>query len=457
MKILWHNIIGELPTLDTITESPTLIIDPVSTALDGLARVAVYNGSCTSISMATLNIQIENGLQQPIIIAETNYCEGERVELQTDEVEGAIYFWEGPDYTATSATPFIVITGDAEVEQSGGYTVQIQADGCDSPRSLPTTLSVSEIPTTPQASNSGDVCLVNTEEFTLFISQTTAVADAKVTWFDASTNQPIASPSISNIQVVDISSFLADTYRYYAIQEVNGCVSEPSNITEVVLQGVPTQQAIVCETELLVCQPENAILCAQAPTDAMGTWTVDNPQIQIVEPNSPETIIRGVRPGESYTFTWTLSDPICGNFSFSNVLMRISATGTLEQACAAVIEACDVSTLELCANAVPEQLMGKWSQSTIQENLGVTIAETNNPNTMIEGIEAGRPFNSYTFYWTISDEAGDCPVKDTIKVNVYDIPTAEAAVLDTALTTCEAEMVVNAIAPPTGTLGRWTR
>ena len=100
--------------------------------------------------------------------------------------------------------------------------------------------------------------------------------------------------------------------------------------------------------------------------------------------------------------------------------------------------------------------MGKWSQPSVQENLGVTIVDFTNPNATISGIEAGRPFNAYTFYWTISDEQGECPVKDTVNVNIYDIPTAEAMVVDAELQACENEIVVTAIAPPTGTLGRWT-
>ncbi len=444
-----------LPTIDTITQSPILIVNSVTTALSGLARVEVSNASCTSIATATLDLQIDNGLRTPSIIGQNNSCAGSVIELQTEEVSDAIYFWEGPDYSATSATPTIIVTGEAGVEQSGGYTVQIKANGCESSRSIPFTIDVTDFPMTPVVNNSGDVCLVTTDEVTLFVTPSTVEPNSIIKWFDAATNQQIAS-SFSNTQVIDVSSFLEGTYGFYATQEINGCVSQVSNITELVLAKVPTNQAVVCEANVVICHPNDAVLCAEFPSMGTGTWTVDSPQIQILEANSPETKVQGVRPGETYLFTWTLSDPNCGNYSFSNLLMRVSSTGALEQACSAVLEACDVNSIELCANTVPNQLMGKWSQPSVQENLGVSIADLTNPNTTITGIEAGRPLNAYTFYWTISDDEGTCPVQDTVKVNVYDIPTVEAMVIDTELTACDNEIVVNAIAPPTGTLGRWT-
>jgi len=166
--------------------------------------------------------------------------------------------------------------------------------------------------------------------------------------------------------------------------------------------------------------------------------------------------VQGIRPGETYIFTWTLADPICGNYSFANFVMRVSDTGSLEQACEREIEVCDVNTLELCANALSSQFMGKWSQPSIQADLGVTIEDINNPNTTISAIEPGRPFNAYTFYWTITDAEGTCPVKDTVQVNVFDIPSSAATIIDQDLLSCNGEVVVSAEPPPMGVIGRWS-
>jgi len=206
----------------------------------------------------------------------------------------------------------------------------------------------------------------------------------------------------------------------------------------------------------VICRPEDAIVCADLPSQGMGTWTVNNPQVVILEPNLPESAVQGIRPGETYVFTWTLSDPICGNYSFANLIMRVSATGSLEQACDALLEECDVNSVQLCANALPSQFMGKWSQPSIQSDLGVVIEDINNPNTLITSIEPGRPFNAYTFYWTISDIEGTCPIKDTVKVNIYDIPTDEAMVIDADINSCNGEAVVTAAELPTGVAGKWS-
>ena len=445
-----------LPTIDTVTTSPILVVESIATAIDGLAQVQVFNGDCSSLATATINISVTNGLTQPVIIPVNDFCEGDRIELETDLVPGAVYFWEGPDFSATSSTPTIVISGSAEAEHTGGYTVQIQSSGCDSPRSFPMAVNVGSIPTTPIINNSGDVCLATSSETTLFVNQQTATQGALYTWFDVITDQPIDNPSLSNTYVLDVSSYEPGTYQFYAIQELNGCASDPSNITTVVLQEIPTGEAVVCEENLVICHPADAVVCANTSPQGIGTWTVNNPQVSILEPNAPESAVQGIRPGETYVFTWTLSDAICGNYSFANMIMRVSATGSLEQACDKLVEACDVNSVELCANALPSQFMGKWSQPSIQSDLGVVIEDINNPNTRITSIEPGRPFNGYTFYWTISDVDGTCPIKDTVKVNIYDVPTEEAVVIDTELTSCNGEVVVTAAELPAGVAGNWS-
>ena len=445
-----------LPTIDTVTSSPILVVDPITTAIDGSALVQVFNGDCSSLATATINISVTNGLPQPVIVPVNNFCEGDRIELETDFVPGGIYFWEGPDFSATSSTPRITISGSAEAEHTGGYTVQIQSDGCDSPRSFPMDVNVTSIPITPTVNNSGDICLATETEVTLFVSQQTTTQGALYTWFDAATDQPIDNPMTSNTYVLDVSSFEPGTYEFYAIQEVDGCASNQSNTTTITLQQLPTNEAVVCKENIVICRPEDAIVCADLPSQGMGTWTVNNPQVVILEPNLPESVVQGIRPGETYVFTWTLSDPICGNYSFANLIMRVSATGSLEQACDALVEECDVNSVELCANALPSQFMGKWSQPSIQSDLGVVIEDINNPNTLITSIEPGRPFNAYTFYWTISDVEGTCPIKDTVKVNIYDIPTDEAMVIDTDINSCNGEAVVTAVELPTGVAGNWS-
>ncbi len=445
-----------LPTIDTVTATPILVVDPITTAINGLAQVQVFNGDCSSLATATVNISVTNGLPQAVIVPVDNFCEGDRIELETDLVPGAVYFWEGPDFSATSSTPTIVVSGSAEAEHTGGYTVQIQSDGCDSPRSLPMAVNVGSIPITPVINNSGDVCLATASETTLFVSQQTATQGALYTWFDVATDQPIDNPSLSNTYVLDVSSFEPGTYQYYAMQESNGCTSAKSNITTIILQQIPTGEAVVCKENIVICHPADAIVCASRPAQGIGTWTVNNPQVSILEPNSPESAVQGIRPGETYVFTWTLSDDICGNYSFANLIMRVSATGSLEQACDKLVEECDVNSVELCANALSSQFMGKWSQPSIQSDLGVVIEDINNPNTRITSIEPGRPFNGYTFYWTISDVDGTCPIKDTVKVNIYDVPTSEAMVIDTELTSCNGTVVVTAAELPAGVAGNWS-
>ena len=79
-----------LPTIDTVTTSPILVVESIATAIDGLAQVQVFNGDCSSLATATINISVTNGLTQPVIIPVNDFCEGDRIELETDLVPGAV-------------------------------------------------------------------------------------------------------------------------------------------------------------------------------------------------------------------------------------------------------------------------------------------------------------------------------------------------------------------------------
>ncbi len=442
--------------MDTITQSPVLVLDAVTTALNGVVSLQVFNDVCPSIGTATLPINVSTPLAQPVINPLATFCEGEAITLTTAEVVGANYLWEGPNFTATSSTPSIMIAADADLEDNGNYTLQVLSNGCTSPRSESLAISVNQVPAAPIANNSGDICLDISSDFILFIEQEDTVAGAEFTWFNAATNEIVAGPNSFKSQILEVSNFPAGTYQFYAKQQLNGCESPASNITQLTISEIPTELAQVCDGDMTICDVDNAVICANPPTQGIGTWSTEDEGVLIAQPNQPQTNISGLTPGDTYTFFWTLSNGVCGDYSATRLIVDVGITSAIAKVCTPVIEECEGETVNLCANPVPSGFSGQWSQPSSQAALGATINDITASNTIVTSIEPGNPFNEYTFYWTVIDEAGVCTASDTMIVRIFGIPSELATIEDTELISCNGEAVVTATPFSDGLTGTWS-
>lgn len=442
--------------MDTTTQSPVLVLDSVTTALNGVVSLQVYNGLCPSVGTATLSIDVNTLLAQPEITAPTQFCTGTPLTLTTSEVEGATYLWEGASFTATSTTPSLVVTQAASLQNNGGYTVQILANGCTSPKSEPLEITVVESLDAPVANNSGDICLDNATDLILFIDEDDTPTGIEYRWYNAETDELVAGPNNFKSQIIDVSEFEEGIYQFYATQTLNGCESAFSNITEVEIATIPTELAQLCDGDMTICDVDNAVICAQAPTQGIGTWSTDNPDVIINNPNEPETTLSGLIPGSTYTFFWRLSNGTCGEYSATRLIVEVGVTGSIAKVCDKLVEECAGNTVNLCANPVPTGFAGEWSQPSSQADAGVTINDINSSNTTVSTIEPGNPFNAYTFYWTVVDDEGICTATDTMTVNVYGIPNEVALIDDTELISCNGEAVVTAQPLADGLTGQWT-
>lgn len=442
--------------MDTVTQSPILALDSVTTALNGVVSLRVFNEECPSIGTATLAINVNAPLAQPVINPLNTFCAGEAITLTTAEVVGATYLWEGPNFTATSSTPNIMITSDAGLEDNGEYTLQVSSNGCTSPRSEPLTVAVNAVPTSPTANNSGSICIDVSSDFILFIEQEDTLAGAEFTWYNAATDEIIAGPNSFKSQILEAKDFPSGDYQFYVTQQLNGCESPASNFTELTISEIPTELAQLCDGDMTICDVNNAVICANPPSQGIGTWSTDDEGVIIAQPNQPQTSINGLIPGNTYTFFWTLSNGVCGDYSATRLIVDVGVTGAIAKVCNPIIEECEGETVNLCANPVPLGFSGQWSQPSSQAALGVTIDDVTASSTVVSTIEPGNPFNAYTFYWTVIDESGACEATDTMIVRIFGIPDELANIEDTELISCNGEAVVTAIPFTEDLIGTWT-
>jgi gliding motility-associated-like protein len=121
--------------------------------------------------------------------------------------------------------------------------------------------------------------------------------------------------------------------------------------------------------------------------------------VEIKNTNSPTANVEGLRPGETYSFIYSLSNGACSQFSSDTLTVSLKAQS--ESYAGLDVKICDASTFSLNAKE-NNSLKGIWTQSVLQESRGVKILSPEKGNSAVAGLQTG---NKYSFTWTIT---GDC-------------------------------------------------
>ncbi|MDT0539394.1 PKD domain-containing protein [Croceitalea sp. P059] len=182
-----------------------------------------------------------------------------------------------------------------------------------------------------------------------------------------------------------------------------------------------TDQTDACQLDVQM----NAV----PPTAGIGTWTFSNDPSAgtaiIDSPNSPTTTLSNITTLGTYELTWTVTN----GTTFTNPSLCAPSVDTVE------ITFTDVSPSD--ADAGPDQEFcnatetnldaialsvgtGTWSQTAgpgiTDFGDSATIADDNNPNTLVSNLEAG----TYEFTWTATN--GGCDFTDTMEVQIIEQP-----------------------------------
>ena len=119
--------------------SPTGIFNP---AAAGVGTTSVFYSIGSGICNATNTAQIEVFNTPPVSPSNSGpYCQGETIELTTQNVPGAIYTWSGFNFSSNLQSPVIP---NAATNATGIYTVNVSVDGCSA--NGVTTVTVSPAP-----------------------------------------------------------------------------------------------------------------------------------------------------------------------------------------------------------------------------------------------------------------------------------------------------------------------
>ncbi|NBT09283.1 MAG: hypothetical protein EBS98_10895, partial [Chitinophagia bacterium] len=199
--------------------APTPLTNTVGSSTYYVSQTNIAN-SCES-PRAAININIKALPPTPAITSNSPVCEGAALTLNTTNIAGAIYYWEGVNgFTSSSVNPTI---NNATSAIAGSYSLKIKFNGCVSPLSTPLVVAVNPIPAAPTVSSNSPV----EEDKTLNLTASN-VSGATYAW-----SGPNGFASLQ--QNPSITASLLNAGSYYATLTLNGCTSANSSPIIVVI------------------------------------------------------------------------------------------------------------------------------------------------------------------------------------------------------------------------------
>ncbi len=224
----------------------------ITVSAAGTYIVQVIQSGCTSGPSAPVNVTVNPLPNAPTIVTGTSetICAGNSVTLTSSSSSGNIW--------STAET-----TQSISVSTAGTYTVQVvDGNGCTSPPSAPTTVTVFNAPAAPivTTSQSPNLCVGETVDLTSSYTSGN-------TW---------SSGSTANTITVSTSGSYTVTYT-----DVNGCISAPSIPVNVVVNPIPAAPTVTASGPTTFCAGGSVTLTSSESSGNVWSNTEVTPSVVI--------------------------------------------------------------------------------------------------------------------------------------------------------------------------------
>ena len=297
--ILYHWI---TPSGEQLTAGPSLIINNPDAIDTGEYTVWVEVNDCSTIESAQAYVIVTALPQAPDLeISDAEICEGESLVLGTSTLADA-YHWTGPDgYESFLSSPPVI--NDIGQFAAGAYTLMVSINGCPSPSTTSDVIVLAR-PETPEFTTNSPLC----EGGTLMLE--TVDSALEFVWIDPSGNQFLTV----NGEYV-LNDVISSDSGGYALMIYDGtCYSAASDQQIIIVEAIPQVQAFGGD-DIYVCDGGQAVLGAINDSPYSGVWSVEDPSITVVNPDSETSNVLGANIGQTYDLTWSLYNAGCGVFS----------------------------------------------------------------------------------------------------------------------------------------------
>ena len=397
---------------------------------EGAYTVRIIIGDCASEVSDPFDIIVNESPEPPTIIAGEPVCISEENAeavfsiVASSATAGATYTWfevgtNQQVFGPSNALTFTLRDFTGYTDGTYAFYAVATASGCSSLNSAPISFVFNTIPEN-NAFAGTDIAVCGGSSVSL-----DAVMPSIGTGVWTQTSGPavtIVNPDMPNTVI----NGLTDDQSYTLVWTLSNGVCGDYSSDEVQVTVDVANSVAEAGDNIESCDPDNLLLNAvNAGTGNQGTWTQSTEQagqgITFADATNPNTAILGMENGVTYSFTWTLSNAGCGEFSDDLVVVEIlpgaeaAFAGNDAQSCG------DDGTVLLEAAPISGNT-GLWTTN----DPDVTIVSPNDATTIVNGVTPG----DYTFTWTV--DAGICGTSSDEVVISYGIaPEAEE---DSAIT-----------------------
>ncbi len=273
---------------------------------------------CEADSYATVDVLVKEKPTLNTIANAGPFCQGENILLGTEEIQGAIYNWYGPNgYTSNAQNP-IITNPDQQME--GTYLLFIEINGCASDP-LSTQVVINPQMEVPVAINDGPSCIGSD----LLLSVTNPNPALNYEWFESIGNISIGFGAELLIPNVNVSH----DGTYYVVAADGNCLSNPSisnnagenAFTTVIIDQADSDAAYVGEN-LFAC--ESSIEVNALPTTTgTGIWTVlnSNANTTVLQPGQASSLVVDLEEGIN-KLLWSVTSNSCGTISSDTLIIE---------------------------------------------------------------------------------------------------------------------------------------
>lgn len=399
------------------------VIFDASDTNEGSYQVQVIIDGCASAFSVPVNVAVSEAPEIPIALNGGGVCIDDANASMVLSVSpasampGAVYTWYNAADNSIVAGPTSVL--NSTITNFAGFTdgtyefyVIASIGGCESTASIPTSVTISTIPNV-NAFAGLDVEVCDGQSVSLSAE---APSVGIGTWTQTSgPTVSIANPNSPTTPVSGLEEGIVYTFEWTLSNGACGAYS----VDEVSLTVNGSTEVAEAGLNINLCNQSTGALNADSPIAGnTGAWTQSPAQaalgVTIDEPGNPNSTISGMVPGNTYVFTWTISNPGCGIFSTDEVELTIEQTDVTAFAGVDFDECGSGSTF---VNAEePATGIGTWTSP----DLDVVFVNPNDPNTAVTGFDQG---GDYTLIWTVDN--GTCgSSSDTVVVSYAVAPTA---------------------------------
>jgi len=241
-----------------------------------------------------------------------------------------VYEWVGPSGIITGVTGPDLVIPLVMPADIGLYTVQAVVDGCKSQPSIPFDVILSN--PTETANSGSDLFLCGVSQITLNAIMPTSPGISGV-WTQPSGQTAngivILDPMDPQSVVVGLSP--GNTYTFTWTLEDAGCGAFDSDVLIVTIDNPPTEVAFAgFDTDL--CGAALVLLEATAPTVGFGAWSSNDTMIVFSNPNSNQTQVSGLSPGENVVY-WSLTNGFCNSYSVDSLVITYEINKWMDYQC----------------------------------------------------------------------------------------------------------------------------